>query len=490
MKKIIAIFMFSMLFSIGAKAENSGKFVLETMTYEDVVGDSALINGINSVSADIIPVMTPRRDLKEWTVMFYSNAKDQLRYAQVWQILDMKKIGSTDKINVVIEAGMPIKYDDGTVSTTTLRMAMGPGANPQYIDQHISALFKNGNNAPINYSVFKPLEDDIVSQTKNEDMGNWKNIANFTRWAKANYPAKRYVFIIYGHGTGFFDQKKQQQPDKGISLDMQTGNYVTLPEMTLLMRETGKVDVFAMYSCLMQMAEVAHQVKDYADVVVGSSELMWSSGYDLMGMLNILNANTSVSSEDIGSNLVKSYVERVKAFNIKGGHASAIITSKLPGFVDKLNDWVDATMSAGDRASIVKGINDVIRFDIFGITTSTSPAIARRLSISGDLYDFVDIISKNLPQNTPEQKFARKKGLELMKFISNDIVYNYAYTGQSNTEYDFSRAHGLSIHIPPIKMPFGSMEGLEKNLETLYWDLPFARDTKWGDFLKWIYEGK
>ena len=139
----------------------------------------------------------------------------------------------------------------------------------------------------------------------------------------------------------------------------------------------------------------------------------------------------------------------------------------------------------------MEGIKNVVRFDVFGITTSTSAAIAQRFSMSGDLYDFVEIVTEKLPRNTPEQKNARQKGRELMNYISNDLVYNYAYTtGQSSTGYDFSRAHGISLHVPPVKMLFGSLEGFENNSETLYWDLPFARDTKWGDFLKWSYEEK
>ena len=77
-----------------------------------------------------------------------------------------------------------------------------------------------------------------------------------------------------------------------------------------------------------------------------------------------------------------------------------------------------------------------------------------------------------------------------MNYISRDLVYEYVYTGKSKTEYDFARAHGLAIHIPPKEMIFGSKEIFESKLETLYWDLPFARDTKWGAFLKWAYEEK
>ena len=483
MKKFIAVFIISMVFSSGVKAENSFDFVLENTKYEDVLEGVLDIDIPAKVN---LSTVSSNKELKEWTVMFYSNAKDRLRASQLTQLFEMKKIGSTDEVNIVAEAGMPIKYDDGMVSTMTFRMALGDGADHQYIDEQRTKFLKSDYGEYIDYSHLEPFKTDIVGQSKNEDMGDWRNIADFTKWAKTNYPAKRYIFIMFGHGEGFFDRKKII-PAKGISMDAETGNYVTLPEFSMLMEETGKVDALVMHSCLMQMAEVAYQVKDYADVIVGSGELMWAIGYDFKKMLEVLNSEPHISNEELGKLLANSYVERA---NFRGGHASVIKTSEFPVFIDKLNDWVDATMSVDHGESIIKGINDVIRFDVFGIAYSSSPAMARALSISGDLYDFVDIVSKNLSQNTPEEKLAYQKGQELMDYISNELIYAYAYQGKSFAGYDFSRAHGLAIHIPPMSMRFGTLEGFENNSETLYWDLPFARETKWGVFLKWVYEGK
>ena len=254
------------------------------------------------------------------------------------------------------------------------------------------------------------------------------------------------------------------------------------------MKATGKVDVLVLQSCLMQMAEVAYQVKDYVDVMVGSSELMWSVGYDFTMMLDALNSYPNISNENLGKLLADSYVDRAEAYKLSGGHASVISISKLQGFVYRLDDWVISTMDADDKKSIDEGIKKAIRFDIFGITTSSTSALARRLSIAGDLYDFVDIVTKNLPQDLPKHRRARQKGLELMDYISNELVYAYEYTGKSNTGYDFSRAHGVSIHLPPVQMPLGSMEAFEKHFETLYWDLLFARESRWSDFLNWMYE--
>ncbi|MDO8806348.1 MAG: clostripain-related cysteine peptidase [Elusimicrobiota bacterium] len=480
MKKLLSALAVAFLFSLSVNAAELQSFGLDSLNASDISG--ILPTPVAGVAA--APAVRPSKaGPKEWTVMFYSTTKDQLRYALMWQLLEMKKTGSTAKVNVVVQAAMPVRGLDGKISTPTVRIALGAAGSAENLDPVIEAMFASGT---IDESTLAPFASDIVSRTNNTDTGNWRNVADFTKWAKAAYPAKRYAFVIYGHGNGIFDPKKS---NKGTLTDTDTGNYVTVPEMRLMMAETGKVDLFVMTSCIMQMAEVAWQIKDYTDVIVGSSELMSAVGYDLGGMLQTLNANPGIRSEQLGVELADGYIARVKSFKIPGGHASVLLTSRLNGLVEKLNAWVDAEMVLKDKAAVSSAVNEVARFDIFGITQATSAVIARKLSISGDLYDFVSLMTAGTPQDTPERRDAALKGRALMDFIANDLLYKYSYTGVSNTGFDYSRAHGLAVHIPPIRVlsASGSLADYEKMLETLYWDLPFAKETKWGGFLSWIY---
>src|SRR3989339_1466776 len=112
--------------------------------------------------------------------------------------------------------------------------------------------------------------------TENVDMGDYKRVVDFVAWAKTNYPAKRYMLIIWNHGSGWMDPKGSP---KGISFDDETGNYIRTPQIGLILKEAGKVDILAFDACLMQMAEVAYEVKDNAQVIVGSEETVPGLGY-------------------------------------------------------------------------------------------------------------------------------------------------------------------------------------------------------------------
>lgn len=423
---------------------------------------------------------------KDWTIIFYATTKDALRYSFVQSLLELKSVGATSKVNIAIEGTFPVESAEGVISTPTVRMGMGGAWDYATLE----SVAKNAitKDKMISESVLTAFSGDIVSRELKADSGDWKRVAAFARWAKTAYPARRYAFVIFGHGNGIFDAKKTSQ--KGTLMDVETKDYVTLPEMRAMMANIGRVDAFIMTSCIMQMGEVAWQIKDYTDVVVGSSELMWSSGYDMAGLVAELQSDPSISARQLGADVAKGYVDRVKANQLPGGHASVILTSRLPEFGGKLDAWVDAELALNDKTAINKGIAAVSRFDIFGVTLATSAAVASGVSISGDLYDFVSIVTENTPQDTPAQQLARQRGRELMNFISNGLIYKYYYTGVSNTGYDFGRSHGVSLHVPPVKLIGGTWDEFSKYLETDYWSLPFANETKWGAFLNWMYGRK
>ncbi|MDD2805215.1 MAG: clostripain-related cysteine peptidase [Elusimicrobiales bacterium] len=432
-----------------------------------------------------VPAAPPAAAQKEWTVMVYATTKDVLKYFMADQLIDLVQVGSTDKVNVVLETSFPVEGADGTVSTPTVRMALGAPWSQQQLDQTLASGF-NESSKQLKESFLGAFEPYTVKREASADTGDWRRAADFTRWAKANYPAKRYLFLVFGHGNGIFDMKKKH--DKGTLMDTDTQNYVTLPEMRLLMEQTGKVDAFVMLSCIMQMAEVTWQVKDYTDVVVGSGELMWAVSYDLNAMLKSMNANPGASAAEIGRELSEGYLARARAKGYKGAHSSVILTGKLPGFAGKLDLWADSQLALRDEKAVTAARKRVVRYDMFGITQSTIPAIANYFSQSGDLYDFVRLVTENTPQDTPERLLARQRGLDLMDYIEKELVYSHSNYGTSHIQYEFARARGLAVYVPPGGHFFGTgtLDDFESNVETKYGDLPFARETRWGAFVNWI----
>ncbi|MCG2725936.1 MAG: clostripain-related cysteine peptidase, partial [Elusimicrobia bacterium] len=142
---------------------------------------------------------------KEWTIMVYVNAKNDLEKFGMKDINEMEMIGSSDKINVVVELGRMDGFDSSEGDWT---------GSKRYL------IRKDGNTGAIT--------SPVLADLGKVDMGDWKHLVDFGKWAKAKYPAKKYMLIVWNHGSGWKKSSKSLV-DKGLSYDFETNNHFTTP---------------------------------------------------------------------------------------------------------------------------------------------------------------------------------------------------------------------------------------------------------------------
>lgn len=430
-----------------------------------------------------VPAAQPPAAVKDWTIIYYSSGKDlKLRSSLMLQLINLKFADKKGKVNVVAEAPFAEEDGAGLVSTVTARIAMGASWDAKTAQSVADARFTgNGYVSPGFLKAFGP---DVVSREYGVDSGDWRRAAAFAKWAKANYPAKHYLFLIYGHGNGFLDY--ESNVSRSTLEDTESGNYVSVPEMRLMMAEAGKVDLLVMQSCLMQTAEVAWSVKDYADVVLGSSEFLWSIGYPIAEAAYGLALEPDIPAAELAGYMAEGYVKNSEKAG-KTGHSSVVVTAGLPGFACKLDAWTDAVMAVKDRTLLFPALKQVLRYDILGMDLSQDAPFAKNLSFSADLSDFVKLVGDTLPADMPEAAAVRERGRELVEYMSSALVSRHVYAGTSLTGFDLSRSGGLAIHLPNVKTIDPSVPSPRAVKKTNYWSLPFAKETRWGDMLHWLY---
>ena len=69
-----------------------------------------------------------------------------------------------------------------------------------------------------------------------------------------------------------------------------------------------KVDVVGMDACLMTMIEVAYQLRDHAQVLVGSEEIEPGPGWPHAAILGDLTARPAMTAGELGGTVVTRYV--------------------------------------------------------------------------------------------------------------------------------------------------------------------------------------
>ncbi|MDA8244430.1 MAG: clostripain-related cysteine peptidase [Elusimicrobia bacterium] len=405
---------------------------------------------------------------REWTVMVYMNGKSNIEPFALTDLNRFETVGSTDKVAIVAEIGRSKGLDNDTTAdgdwAGVRRYYVTKDADPDHIAS--------------------PMLADLGSP----DMGDWKEAAAFVKWAKAAYPAKKYLFIIWDHGWGWLDpvqpgQNHVEDGDKSISHDFVTGNYIGTRQMGRIFREAGKVDMYVSMACFMQMAEVAYEIKDGADVIVGAEEVIQLPSLNWEGFLALLDANPSAGAETAGAYMVDSFREMysrpdMQELLAQGGYGtqlSAVRGSKMRALAGKIKDWHTLEMAAGDRAALAKAKADVVRFEIGDAQTDPE----KRIAFYGDLHHFVELAGRYADRSRPGAAAAAAAGEDLNRFIDTELVIKNAALGKDRTGKDFSTVKGVSIDIP------GKPGSLIEYYPT-YSRLLFAKDSGWEDFMKYL----
>ncbi len=417
----------------------------------------------------------PKVTEKEWTVMVYLAGDNNLDSAGVVDLKEMKKVGSTEQINVIAQ------FD---------REGKDIATNRYYIR-------KGGT-----------LAKDVVGNLGETNMGNPRVLEDFIKWGIKNYPAEHYLVVVWNHGNGWNDENvyrvarnmmklnikrrgevvlpaKGAQKDsvsirriraiggkkfrhalfhtsimkaittRGIAYDDDAQDFLDNIEMKRLLASTKKIlkrkiDILGMDACMMSMAEVVYQLRDSVSLTVGSEEVEPGDGWPYNRILARLTKKPTMMPSELATTIVNEYLASYPAN--AGVTQSACDLSKaglLASAVDQLADVLNSHLSdAAVRAKIVECRLQTQAYD-------TPDYI--------DLYDFCDLLESKTGFDD-----IRAACSAVENMIQRDgVVIRSGYKGKN-----VKHSNGLSIYFP------------QKSLSSLYATLDFTKKTSWGKFLE------
>jgi hypothetical protein len=376
----------------------------------------------------------PRNEFAEWTVMVYLDADNNLESAGIDDINEMEMVGSTVDVNIVVQADRIPGYDISNSDWTNTRR--------YYITQDFDPVLINST-----------LKIDLGEL----NMGDPQTLVDFANWAANNYPAKKYLLVIWNHGGGF----RSLNLAKDIAWDdTNGGDKITMPELedalSMISAQIGKnIDIVGMDACLMAMTEVAYQIKDYADILVTSEESEPEGGWPYDTILSQLVSNPLMSPEELATDIVDKYIYSYPFSNVT---QSAIDLSYIDSLASQLSNLALAIMSDSVTTS-----NDYIIAAYNSQYYSQSTYAWEKDFI--DLYDFCNQLLAY--SNSLEVK---NIALIIQQTLSSTVI-NSDYSG-----WGVSGSKGLSIYFPW----YYSYDS-EK-----YKDTNFAQDTFWDEMLLYL----
>lgn len=365
---------------------------------------------------------------REWLVLVFINGVNDLGILGFANsdINEMEAVGSTDRMAVVVEYGI-LGVD-------------GSAARELQFQRGSSTIFVTRDADP------GTITSPVVYASNDADMGSEANLVRFVKRALRNgYRAKKTALVLWNHGAGRL----------GISFDDVSKNHMEVDALGRALGEINKalgrkLDVFATDACLMQMASVAYEFRDRAEIIVGSEEVIPGNGYPYTPILARLAANPGMDAEALGRVIVDAY----GASYPEDATLSALRAAALPDFRAALDAWVTAVR--GDRAAFAAATNAALVGSVSRFTYKDSK----------DLLDYIARVEAALPAS-PGVKSA---GAALKNQVRGALLLRNAVKPPVNTPY--TAAGGLAIYIPDFRYASANYERLA-----------FTADSLWDDFL-------
>ena len=368
-----------------------------------------------------------------WTVMVYMDGDNSLSSATTTDLNEMKNVGSNGDINIVVQ--------DDTKTETTKRY---------FIEQDNIKMIKDMGEL---------------------EMSDYKTLVDFAKWTIDNYPSDHYLLVLWDHGKGFERSPLTISRDIAWDDNPSPTSSMSIPSLGEALSEIKgylgkKIDIIGMDACLMNMIEVAYQIKDYADYMVGSESLEPSNGWPYDKILKDLEDNTTMDAETLAKTIVEDYINNYRDSGFDYPTQTATNLSKLDNLSFYVNKLANSLIDRIDNSTIKETLTNTI-FDSVQRFDDSNDNLINTDDNYVDLYHLAQLIHNN-DNMTQDIKDAAD---EVLKSFNSCVV--------ASEHINLTNAHGLSIWFPN--------ENNYYNIKSYYELLRFAKNNNWNKFLNKLY---
>jgi len=355
-----------------------------------------------------------------WTFMVYLDADCNLEEDGLNDFIEMSSVGSSTAMNIVVQmdraSGYSTSYGDWT---TAKRFLVAQGSTP--------------------------IASNALADIGEVNMGDPVTLKNFMEWAISTYPAQRYALVLWDHGGGW---------QAGVCSDESaSGDTLSMPELRsgislALASRSAHLSMMGFDACLMGMAEVAYDLKEYSDAFAFSEETEPGQGWPYDKVLGDLKTTPSMTGVSLADVVVNRYAE---FYGSAGKETqSSVISAQMPALGTAVQGFADAMIS-GWGVSEAQIKNARAQTDEF----------ASRYYV--DLYHFAQLVKSSLGTGA----------IATAAQAVMDAVDSAVSSERHGVQH--ASVHGLSIYFPSIASDYG---------QTGYaTSLIFANDLTWDEFL-------
>lgn len=394
---------------------------------------TATLNSPSLTGTLPVTVTTQQVTQGKWTVLVYMNAANDLFSFSDGDMNEMEQVAGNPDVRFVVQWKQSKSVFPASSFDGVRRYLVKSDSNTSIVNSTVVQNNLRQNNGD-------PL-----------DMGDPQTLKEFVEWGKANYPADRYVLILWNHGNGW-KRGPQDAMTRGFSYDDESGNSINTWEIGQAL-QGQTFDILSWDSSLMQMMEVAYEARAHASYIVGSEESPPGEGlpYHLVfdGFRDNPNSTTAALSNEFVTGMLG-----YAPYNTRKITQSVIDSSKLVALRQSLNT-----------------LGNVLLANVSSLGTAI-PAARNNAKAYSDTTtrkyrDLVDVCLKLEADSTvPAQ--VKTACADVRAKVAAAVIHE---GNNANSE----PSYGISIDFSPGTL-FGTY-ALD------YLQLEFAQDSSWNEFL-------
>jgi len=412
-------------------------------------------------------------EVKEWTVLIYMAADNDLLPFADRNIEQLKQVGSSNNLNILV-----------------------------HLHTH----------RPRSNKVTKKLfiqKDRILQIGPDEckDSGSEQTLIDACNWALNDFNAKHFVLVFWNHGSGdinplrgksinpsmLFNYNKQynileldrsiglldllesaEMPPchRGVCFDETTGNYLNdeklkkaLEYVNAVPLKGKKIDYILWDTCMMGGIGTIHNCSKYATRIVVSEEVVLGTGYNYTKLLKPL-AQNQIELHQLAQHVVSTYEETY---------------SKIT------NDYTQSAIELSQYPALQKNIDTLSLLLIEALEKQKDRTVSFALKASRDRNQcthfwepsYIDLthLYLNILKNMSSMQLRNGHEEAQLKSQLHDILTQGLFLINSlvivnAAGRNYKKAGGISIYFP------------EYSLHPSYPTTEFAKNTNWSNFLK------
>ncbi len=265
---------------------------------------------------DVLPA-SAGSNIRSATILIYMNGSDLETKAgeASSDISEMLGSGIGNNVNVIIQTMGTKKWHDHGISSKT------------------SQIYQIKNKE------LKLIKDDLGQL----DCTVSKTLSDFIDFGKKNFPADRYMLILWDHGGG---------PVYGFGYDewQSDESSLTLDEIQSALRENSDVgfDIIGMDCCIMANLETCYVLSPFCRYSVLSEDFESGLGWSYTEWMKLFESNPGISGPLLGKRIIDDMISANDKNYLAGGSSTMVLVNE--GAVpDLMTRWKDYAYQNTDR---------------------------------------------------------------------------------------------------------------------------------------------